>query len=91
MRVTFSREETRMAEIKDKVIEIIARRLNVSPEKIEPSQELKDLGIDSIEIVDMVMEFEDEFGISIPDEMTANISTVEEIIRFVSDEVSKKA
>ena len=49
-----------------------------------------DLGADSLDTVELIMEIEDEFGISIPDDLAEKISTVGDAIRFVEEEVAKK-
>ncbi|MBQ5663204.1 MAG: acyl carrier protein, partial [Bacteroidaceae bacterium] len=49
-----------------------------------------DLGADSLDTVELIMEIEDEFGISIPDDLAEKISTVGDAIKFVEEEVAKK-
>ncbi|MDD2445526.1 MAG: acyl carrier protein [Clostridia bacterium] len=71
----------------DKIKKIIASQLNISEETIkDDSRIVEDLGADSLDIVEMLMTFEEEFGVNIPDEDTSNMKTVAEI----SDMISKK-
>ena len=49
-----------------------------------------DLGADSLDTVELIMEIEDEFGISIPDDLAEKISTVGDAIKFVEQEVANK-
>ena len=54
-------------------------------EKItEKSKLIEDLGADSLDVVELIMAFEDEFGISLPDEDIAKMKTVEDVVKFVS-------
>ena len=70
--------------VEEKVKSLIASQLNLPVEKVEDSSRLvEDLGADSLDIVDMLMTLEEEFGISIPDEETANMKTVAEIVKVI--------
>jgi acyl carrier protein len=71
----------------DKIKKIIASQLNINEETIkDDSRVIEDLGADSLDIVEMLMTLEEEFGINIPDEDTSNMKTVAEI----ADMISKK-
>ena len=70
-----------MSEISSKVVEIIKDRLNVA-EKLTSSF-ANDLGADSLDTVELIMEFEKEFGISIPDEDAEKITTVGDAINYI--------
>jgi len=73
-----------MSDIADKVKAIICDQLMVDPEEItEESSFVEDLGADSLDTVELIMEFEDEFGIEISDEHAEKISTVGEAIAFL--------
>lgn len=75
-----------MSEISSKVVEIIKDRLNVAEKDIElTSSFANDLGADSLDTVELIMEFEKEFGISIPDEDAEKITTVGEAIKYIED------
>ncbi|HIV01121.1 MAG TPA: acyl carrier protein [Candidatus Caccopulliclostridium gallistercoris] len=70
--------------VEEKVKSLIASQLNIPVEKVEDSSRLvEDLGADSLDIVEMLMTLEEEFGISIPDEETANMKTVAEIVKVI--------
>ena len=67
-----------------KVIDIIARELGVNMDDIKmESTFVDDLGADTLDIVDLVMKFEDEFNLEIPDEDAEKIQTVQDAISYV--------
>ena len=73
-----------MSEIRDKVVAIIVDKLNV--EESEVSNEASftnDLGADSLDTVELIMEFEKQFNISIPDDKAEGIQTVGDAISFL--------
>lgn len=66
--------------------EIIADQLELDVEEITyDSHILDDLGADSLDVVDLVMSIEDEFGIEVPDEALENIRTVEDMVKYIED------
>lgn len=68
----------------EKVKELISNQLNVAESKItEDSKLVEDLGADSLDTVEMLMAFEEEFGISIPDEEAMKIKTVKDIVDII--------
>ena len=70
--------------IADKVIEIVCDQLGVSKDKVTPETDfINDLGADSLDTVELVMEFEDEFEISIPDEDAEKIQTVGAAVTYI--------
>ena len=70
--------------VEEKVKSLIASQLNIPVEKVEDGSRLvEDLGADSLDVVEMLMTLEEEFGISIPDEETVNMKTVAEIIKVI--------
>lgn len=75
-----------MSDIEKKVKEIIAEKLGVdeSVVKIEASF-ANDLGADSLDTVELIMEFEKEFGISIPDDQAEKITTVADAIQYIEN------
>lgn len=74
----------------DRVKELIAKQLNKPVADITEEKDVKvDLGADSLDVVDMIMSFEDEFGISVPDEEAVNIKTVGDIIKLIDEKASK--
>ena len=77
-----------MASIQEKVYEIIERKLSVNPEQITPEASfLDDLGADSLDTVELVMAFEEEFGIEIPDDAAETIQTFGDAVKFISGAV----
>lgn len=68
----------------DKVKKLISTQLNVSEAKItENSRLIEDLGADSLDTVELLMAFEEEFGISIPDEEAMNMKTIKDIVNLI--------
>ncbi len=75
-----------MANIQDRVLKIVCDRLNVEADKVkEDTSFINDLGADSLDIVELVMEFEEEFGVQIPDDQAENIKTVGQAIKFIEE------
>ena len=71
-------------EIEAKVKEIVAKQLEVDPEQVTPETSfINDLGADSLDTVELIMEFENEFGVNIPDEEAEKIQTVGEAIGYI--------
>ena len=72
--------------VAEKVKQLIASQLNKSVEEILDEKEVvKDLGADSLDIVEMLMGLEEEFGITVPEEDAVNIKTVGDIIKLIED------
>lgn len=72
-------------EIADKVKEIISQQLDVDVAQIKPeAQFIEDLGADSLAIVELVLAFEEQFDINIPDEDTEKIRTVGDAVSYIS-------
>ena len=70
----------------EKVRSIIVDQLDVDEEKVTMNANIQDdLGADSLDIVDLVMSFEDEFDLEIPDDQVENIKTVGDIVKFIED------
>jgi len=75
-----------MADIKDRVIGIIVDKLGVEESEVAlESSFTNDLGADSLDTVELIMEFEKEFNIAIPDDQAENIATVGEAIKYISE------
>ncbi|HAB89010.1 MAG TPA: acyl carrier protein [Bacteroidetes bacterium] len=73
-----------MSSIKDRVIQIIVEKLGVdASEATEQASFTKDLNADSLDTVELIMEFEKEFNISIPDEQAESIATVNDAIQYL--------
>ena len=68
----------------EKVIGLLANQLNISKDKINANSKIiEDLGADSLDMVEMLMTLEDEFGISISDEEAVNLKTVADIVNYI--------
>ncbi len=78
-------------ETREKIIDIIVNKLGVERETVVDSASFtNDLGADSLDTVELIMEFEREFEINIPDNQAENISTVGEAVKFVEEAVNNK-
>lgn len=73
-----------MSEVADKVKKIIVEKLGVDENEVTPTAEFaKDLGADSLDTVELIMEFEKEFDITIPEDQAEKISTVGDAIAYI--------
>jgi acyl carrier protein len=73
-----------MADVEEKVKEIICEQLNVSAEDVVPAASfVDDLGADSLDQVELIMAMEEEFDISIPDEDAEKIATVKDALDYI--------
>jgi acyl carrier protein len=70
--------------IEEKVKDIIVEQLSVTAEQVNPDAKfIEDLGADSLDTVELVMAFEEEFSIEVPDEEAEKLQTVGDVIRYV--------
>jgi len=73
----------------EKVVDLVAEQLGVDKKTIRPeSNIIEDLGADSLDVIEMLMTLEDEFGITIPDDKINQIKTVGQIVELIEE--SKK-
>lgn len=80
-----------MDDIQKKVISIISERLSKEPDKISVnSNVVADLGADSLDIAEIMMDLEDEFGIKLEDDNQDGPKTVGDIIRYITEKVTAK-
>ena len=78
-----------MADIDARVKDIIINELGVEAEKVTPAASfVEDLGADSLDTVELVMAFEEEFGIEIPDEDAEKMQTVGDAIEYIKQQQS---
>ena len=70
----------------EKVIDLIAKQLNKPTNEINIDSEIvKDLGADSLDVVEMLMTFEEEFGIVVPEEEATKLVTVQDIVNIIDN------
>ncbi len=73
-----------MVAVTDRVIDIVAEQLGVDRDKVSPETSfVNDLGADSLDTVELVMELEEEFDINIPDDAAEKIQTVGQAIDYI--------
>ena len=78
-----------MSEHYDKIKEIIIDKLGVEESKITAEAEfISDLGADSLDTVELIMQFEEEFGIEIPDEEAENLLSVGQAVDYISNKLN---
>ncbi len=76
--------------IEDKVKDIIVEQLGVNPEQVIPAAKfIEDLGADSLDTVELVMAFEEEFNVEVPDEEAEKLQTVGDVVKYIEDKGSK--
>lgn len=80
-----------MSEIEQKVKSIIVEKLGVEEKEVIPEASFtNDLGADSLDTVELIMELENQFGIQIPDEDAEKISTVGNAIKYIEEHIESK-
>lgn len=68
----------------EKVRAMLAKQLNLQPDKITPQSDVvKDLGADSLDVVELLISLEDDYGISIPEDDIVNVKTVQDIVDMI--------
>ena len=78
--------------VRDRVIEIVCEQMGATKEKVtDATSFINDLGADSLDTVELVMEFEDEFDLNIADESAEKIQTVGDAIAYIEKNAQKKA
>ena len=78
-----------MSETADRVKKIVVEHLGVESEKVtEEASFIDDLGADSLDIVELVMAFEEEFDIEIPDDAAEHIQTVGDAVKFIDEKLA---
>ncbi len=79
-------------DIMSRVVEIVSEQMGVSKDQItKETSFLKDLNADSLDVVELVMELEEEFDINIPEDQQDKIQTVGEAVNFIEKELKSKA
>ena len=78
-----------MPSVEERVIEIVCENLGVSKEQVTRSTSFQeDMGADSLDIVELVMELEEEFDITIPDDAAEKIQTVGQAVQYIENSQS---
>src|SRR5215212_10240373 len=83
----------RMSEksIEEKVKDIIVEQLGVNPEQVTPTASfIEDLGADSLDTVELVMAFEEEFSVEVPDEDAEKLQTVGDVIKYIDERAKQQ-
>ena len=72
--------------IEQRVKDIIVEQLGVKPDQVTPEAKfVEDLGADSLDIVELIMALEEEFGIEVPDEQAEKLQSVGDVIKYVEE------
>ncbi len=72
--------------VEERVLDIVSEQMGVTKDQIKPETSfVNDLGADSLDMVELVMEFEEEFGITIPDEDAEKIQTVGQATDYIKE------
>jgi acyl carrier protein len=89
---SFASETNFMADksVEEKVKDIIVEQLGVNPEQVVPSASfIEDLGADSLDTVELVMAFEEEFSVEVPDEDAEKLQTVGDVVKYIEEKTAK--
>jgi acyl carrier protein len=77
-----------MSDIEERVKKIVAKNLDVENSRITPEASfVEDFGADSLDQVELVMAFEEEFDVQIPDDVAEKIRTVADAVKFISEHI----
>ena len=80
-----------MSDVKSRVIAIIVDKLGVDESEVNLEASFtNDLGADSLDTVELIMEFEKEFNIAIPDDQAENIATVGEAVNYITENTASE-
>ncbi len=72
--------------VEEKVRDIVVEQLGVKPEQVTPEAKfIEDLGADSLDVVELVMALEEEFGSEIPDSEAEKLTTVGDVVKYIED------
>lgn len=70
--------------MQEKIISLVAEKLNKKVEDVKlDSRLVEDLGADSLDVVELIMSFEDEFGVSLPDEEVEKMKTIKDVVAYI--------
>ena len=86
--MTQHEEESKVADVQARVVEIISEQMGVAKEQVTAETHfINDLGADSLDTVELVMELEEEFDITIPDEDAERIETVGQAVKYIEEHI----
>lgn len=75
----------------EKIKSILSEQLNVKADKIKPESKIvEDLGADSLDVVELLMTMEDDFGVAVSDEEAVNLKTVGDIVKMLEGKSEAK-
>ena len=75
-----------MSDILTQVIDVVSSKLDVEKSKVTPSSRfIDDLGADSLDVVEMVMELEEKFSVTISDSAAEKLKTIEDVVTYVKE------
>lgn len=78
--------------VEERVIEVVSDHMGVARDEVtRETSFVEDLGVDSLDTVELVMEFEEEFGVAIPDDDAAALGTVGEAIQYIEGHTNPEA
>lgn len=78
-----------LEDTQQKIVSIIAEKLNIDKNTIKPESTMQELGADSLDLVEIVMKLEEAFGVEIADDDVAHLNTVGQYVEYVQSRRSK--
>jgi len=79
-----------MADIQGKITEILIEKLGIKETEVTPDANIiKDLGVDSLDYAELVMEFEQNFNIKIPDTDAQKLETISDTVKYISEKLNE--
>ena len=79
-----------MSDIGERVKKIVVEHLGVEPDKVnDQASFIDDLGADSLDTVELVMAFEEEFSVEVPDEDAEKLQTVGDVVKYIEEKAAK--
>ena len=82
--VMFEREDTY-----NKIADIVVEKLGVAKDSIKPTSTFQDLGADSLDMVEIIMKLEEQFGVEISDEDAEHMQTMDDVVSYIQERRSR--
>jgi len=80
-----------MSDIETRLKKIVSKNLNIPESRITPdSRYIEDLGLDSLDQVELIMALEEEFGVEIPDDTAEKIKTIADTLKYLKEHIADK-